>query len=236
MNTTLAPRPAAPPANRRQRRAAVRKRTVNPVPICVAAAALLAGAVFGGFGATTAATPVDPPAVASYVEPRASNKAMPINTTYINPLLDGLVDLDLATQNRIYQMCGNDNRLFCSVMAIASVETQFDPGAIGDDGQSLGLMQINTTAQADRIECLGVTDLMDIYQNVGVAIDYIGWLSDQLAPGEDIYGTDALYMAYNMGLSGSRKAMDGGIIVTEYSAAVLDAFNTYIKQMEVNPA
>lgn len=235
MNTTLAHKPAAPPANRRQRRAAARKRAVNPVPICIIAAALLAGAVFGDFRSTASAAPADPPVMASQVEQSASDKAVPVNTTYINPLLDGLVDLDLATQNRIYQMCGNDVRLFCSVMAIASVETQFDPEAIGDGGKSLGLMQINTTAQADRIERLGVTDLMDIYQNVGVAIDYIGWLSDQLAPGEDIYGTDALYMAYNMGLSGCCKAMNGGIIVTEYSAAVLDAFNTYVKQIEVNP-
>lgn len=237
MNTFLAPRPAAPPANRRQRRAAARRQKVRPLPLCVAAATiLLAGVAFGNFGSETATDAESPVVVASSeVMPEMPREAIPINEICINPLLGNLVDLGLATQGRIYQMCGNNDRLFCAVMAIASVETHFDPDAIGDGGESLGLMQINTTAQADRIERLGVTDLMDIYQNVAVAIDYIEWLSDQLAPGEDIYGTDAIYMAYNMGLSGSRKAMDGGIIVTEYSTAVLDAFHIYIKQMEVAP-
>lgn len=233
MNTTLVPRPAAPPANRRQRRAEARKRKVRPLPVFMAAAAIMAGVAFGSFGPGSA---TDTPVAVAYSEaiPRTP-VVVPISETYINPLLGNLVDLDLATQGRIYQMCGNNDRLFCAVMAIASVETHFDPGAIGDGGDSLGLMQINTTAQADRIERLGVTDLMDIYQNVAVAIDYINWISEQIAPGEDVYGTDALYMAYNMGLSGSRKAMAGGIIATEYSAAVLDAFNIYIKQMGVNP-
>lgn len=234
MNTILAPKPAAPPANRRQRRAGARKQKVRPLPIFMAAATIVAGVVFGNFGSETA---TDAPVAVVYPEAAQKTPAVvPISETYINPLLGNLVDLDLATQGRIYQMCGSNDRLFCAVMAIASVETHFDPDAIGDGGDSLGLMQINITAQADRIERLGVTNLMDIYQNVAVAIDYINWLSEQIAPGEDLYGTDALYMAYNQGLSGSRKAMDSGIIVTEYSTAVLDAFNIYITQMGVNPA
>lgn len=235
MNKALAPRHAAPPANRRQRRAMARKRSLKPVQICMAAAVLFAGMAFGDFGSddTAAVSAEALPTTSSAVISAAPaldtyGEADTICTLYVDPLLTGLVDLDLTTQGYIYEMCNRNDRLFCAVMAIASVESHCDPDAIGDNGKSLGLMQINTVAQADRIERLGVTDLMDVYQNVGVAIDYMDWLIDCLNLEGNPYESHALYMAYNQGLSGYRNC---GYSSSSYSQDVLDYYHCYMGEM-----
>lgn len=131
-------------------------------------------------------------------------------------LLEDEIPLDVNTQISIYGQCGCDRKLFCAVMAIAAVESNFDAASIGDEGISYGMFQINTEAQADRIEALGVTDLTDPIQCARVAIDYISWLTDRLDMDEP-YGSHELYMAYNMGLQGSLDAQASGVADTQYS-------------------
>lgn len=236
MNTPIAPRHATPPANRRQRRAAARKKKVNPLPLCIAAAAIFAGVAFGDFDSAETTPPASSVVPSEARLPDTSGEVTPVCALYINPLLTGLVDLDLTAQNRIYEMCHRNDRLFCSVMAIASVETHFDPEAIGDGGKSLGLMQINIRWQADRIEALGITDLTDYQQNVAVALDYIAWIAERLAPDdpESTYGTSPLFMAYNSGYSGAMKLLESGIEDTDYSAECLSYYMDYMELLEVS--
>ena len=68
------------------------------------------------------------------------------------PLLD--VPVAAETQWAIFEQCGQDASLFCAVMAIASVESGFDPQTVGDGGGSLGMMQINTRWHTGRMESL----------------------------------------------------------------------------------
>lgn len=146
-------------------------------------------------------------------------------------LLD--IDLDPETQWAIYQECGSDNHLFCRAMAIAYRETggTFQADAVGDNGGSIGMFQINTRWHTDRMERLGVTDLTNPVQCAAVAVDYLQELVDR-------YGfepeSEALLMAYNMGPGGAKKALDAGTTSTEYSREVWAAYQGYLEEMEAD--
>lgn len=144
------------------------------------------------------------------------------------PLLDH-ADLEPETQWAIFDLCGQDTDLFCATMAIAYHESRFTPDLIGDDGKSVGMMQINARWHTGRMEVLGVTDLTDPEQCAAVAIDYLKELEDITGATPD---DPALYMAYNMGPSGARKALDAGRETTPYSEAVLATYRSYKEEME----
>lgn len=142
-------------------------------------------------------------------------------------LLD--VALDSETQWAIYyDACDYVPGLFCLVIAIAGHESEFNPKAEGDNGDSLGIMQINTKWHADRMEDLGVTDLTDPVQCAIVGIDYLWEL-------EDRYGyepeSDAILMAYNMGPNGARKAINEGRTSTAYSREIMTAYRGYLEEL-----
>jgi len=242
---------AAPalPANRAQRRRAARKRRPNPARgLAIAILALGAGAMFGGaigrdpeplVSASETATP-PPTAIIQVAEIIPS---MPVEIIHHDPaptpmspaLLADTVPLDEATQRIVYEMCGENDALFCTAMAIANRESRFTPDVVGDGGDSIGMMQINTYWQRDRIADLGITDLTDIGQNMAVALDYIDWLATRMEPDapESTYGTHALFMAYNMGLAGAREAWGIGVLQTNYSTACSEYFQTYMEGLEV---
>ena len=139
------------------------------------------------------------------------------------------VALDAETQWAIYEACGYDPGLFSLVMAIAYTESRFTNDLVGDAGQSIGMMQINTRWHTDRMEALGVTDLTDPVQCAAVAIDYLQEL-------ESRYGfeaeSEALLMAYNMGPSGARKALNEGRTSTDYSREIMTVYQGYLAELE----
>lgn len=114
-------------------------------------------------------------------------------------------------------------------MAIAEHESEFQPDLQGDNGQSIGMMQINTKWHTGRMEALGVTDLTDPVQCAAVAIDYLQEL-------ESRYGfepeSEALLMAYNMGPSGARKALNEGRTSTDYSREIMTVYQGYLEELE----
>ena len=116
------------------------------------------------------------------------------------PLLK--VPLVAETQWAIFEQCGQDADLFCAVMAIASVESDFDPQMVGDGGDSIGMMQINTRWHTGRMEALGVTDLTDPVQCTAVAVDYLQELEGILEAGP---GDHRLYVGYNAGPSRAKR-------------------------------
>lgn len=143
------------------------------------------------------------------------------------PLLSA--DLDATTQWAIYDVCDRDNRLFCTVMAIAWTESRYQTDAIGDGGNSIGMMQINTRWSSERMERLGVTDLTDLVQNAMVAVDLLRELME-------VYhleiGSHDLALFYNMGPTGARRAMDAGTYETAYTQEVTAMFQAYLREME----
>lgn len=222
---------AAPPKTWRPRSATVKV-------VTIASLAMMAGFAFRTSSEDTALS-VDEPA--PYI---TAQTAIPQeDTTHIvtvNPepiLLDGVADLNLSAQSNIWSLCKEDPRLFATVMAIANRETRFDMYAIGDGGESIGLMQINAYWQSDRIERLGITDLTDYRQNVKVAVDYIDWIAERINPEhpEDAYGTHELFMAYNQGWAGANRSWSAGCFDTAYSRECFGYFEVYMNALEVEP-
>ena len=65
------------------------------------------------------------------------------------------------------------------VMAVIGTESNYNVTAIGDHGNSFGLMQIYQSVHRDRMERLEVTNLLNPYQNVTVGIDFLSELMDR---------------------------------------------------------
>lgn len=138
--------------------------------------------------------------------------------------------LDAGTQWEIFEtVCGKDPDAFCALMAIAKHETDFRADLAGDNGGSLGMFQINTKWHTDRMERLSVTDLTNPVQCAKVALDYLQELARITGFGFSDHG---IYMAYNMGPSGARKAQAAGRDTTAYSEAVLAYYRGYMMELE----
>ena len=122
-----------------------------------------------------------------------------------------LYDVPLAAdlQIHIIETCEAQHIDPAIVMAMAYRESGYNAAAIGDGGDSYGLLQIQPRWHYERMQALGCTDLLDPFQNVTVAVDY---LAEQLAR----YDGDMAkaLVAYNQGHFYET--------ITDYALAVLD--------------
>lgn len=101
------------------------------------------------------------------------------------------------------------------IIAMIKRESQFDIDIVGDKGKAFGLMQIHPRWHSDRMEKLGVTDLLDPYQNVTVGIDIMAELLDG---GESV---EWALMAYNGGYAHANKHIEAGTL-SGYATDVLE--------------
>ena len=101
------------------------------------------------------------------------------------------------------------------IIAIIKRESQFDIDIIGDRGKAFGLMQIHPRWHSDRMEKLGVTDLLDPYQNVTVGIDIMAELLDG---GKSV---EWALMAYNGGYANANRHIEAGTL-SGYATDVLE--------------
>lgn len=100
------------------------------------------------------------------------------------------------------------------IIAMIQRESQFDIDVIGDRGKAFGLMQIHPRWHSDRMERLGVTDLLDPYQNVTVGIDIMAELLDG---GESV---EWALMAYNGGYAHANRHIEADTL-SGYATDVL---------------
>ena len=143
------------------------------------------------------------------------------NYTYDVPLASEL-QLYIATTCEDYHI---DNAL---VIAMIAVESEYNTFAIGDSGDSIGLMQIQSRWHAERMERLGATDLTNPYQNVTVGIDY---LAEKLAEGN---GIEWALMAYNGGNDYANKMTAAGKVSTYATEVMAEAYKLTIERGEHN--
>lgn len=134
----------------------------------------------------------------------------PASVTKQVPLYDVPLSADL--QEHIKELCDDYGVDMPLALAIIGQESNYRPDAVGDNGNSLGLMQIQPRWHQGRMDDLGVTDLLDPYQNVTVGIDL---LADLIEKG----GTRWAIMAYNAGAETANYHTAIGTI-TEYAAEV----------------
>lgn len=131
----------------------------------------------------------------------------------IDPIVYFDIPLEKDLQDHIFDLCEKYEIDPVLIFAIAKRETQFNHTLMGDNGNSYGLMQVQPKWHQGRMDELGVTDLMNPYQNVEVAIDY---LADLFEYDKSLEWT---LMAYNAGPTGANKNEKKGI-VSEYVTIV----------------
>lgn len=122
------------------------------------------------------------------IEPTAEETI--VTEPYV-PLYD--VPIDKELQLHIIETANYHDIDPAIIIAMAWKESTYRVDAIGDGGNSLGLLQIQPRWHSGRMEKLGCPNLLDPYQNVTVACDYLRELIDQ-------YGNiDKALTAYNRG-------------------------------------
>lgn len=124
------------------------------------------------------------------------------------------VPLESGLQAYIVELCDARGIDPAIVVAMIYRESGFNAGAIGDSGNSLGLMQIQPRWNRARMDELGCPDLLDPYQNVAVGIDCFADYVDQSG------SIEWSLMAYNGGPSYASNLWNSGQI-SGYASAVL---------------
>ena len=128
------------------------------------------------------------------------------------------VPLDYDLQVYIIQTCEALNIDAGVVMAMIFYESSYQADAIGDGGDSLGLMQIMQCFHEDRMARLDVTNLLHPYQNVTVGIDFLAELLDEYDG-----NVEMALMAYNAGRSGADEYwFSKGEYSNDYSRKVVE--------------
>lgn len=124
------------------------------------------------------------------------------------------VPLSNDLQRYIFNLCEKNNIDSALVIAMIDQESDFRSGCIGDNGDALGLMQIQPKWHQDRMDRLGCQDLLDPYQNVKVGIDFLAELYGRGKP------TEWVLMAYNGGAAYANRKWNNGVI-SSYANKVL---------------
>ena len=148
----------------------------------------------------------------------------PITQTNAMMLFDCPLEFDL--QQHIIDTCDEYRIAPEIIFAMIDQESDFDASAMGDSGNSYGLMQVQQRYHKDRMQKLGCTDLLDPYQNVQVGIDYLAALKAK-------YGnTEMALVAYNCGGAGAKENyFDKGQFWSVYSQEVLEQAEEYLRGM-----
>lgn len=126
-----------------------------------------------------------------------------------------------------YCVCKRYGVRYDLVVALIEKESGYKFDEVGDDGHSIGYMQIYEEWHKDRMERLNVTDLRNPYQNVLVGIDYLSELIER-------YGTiqDAL-AAYNYGEQGAKQHLwKKGIYVYDYNQTIMNRMKEIEEELE----
>lgn len=107
------------------------------------------------------------------------------------------------------------------IFAMIERESNYKADAIGDNGKSFGLMQIQVKWHYERMQKLGCTDLLNTEQNIKVGIDILAELVEKYEG-----NIEMALVAYNCGSSGANKNFfQYGVYSSEYSTAVLERAN-----------
>ncbi len=109
-------------------------------------------------------------------------------------------------------------------LAVARLESGFDPTA--DNGETVGLMQINPRWHQDRADRLGIVDYKDPYGSLLLGVDYLHEIHQQLIMDFGIDDWNYVLMIYNMGHETATNAYKSGVI-TEYATTVMSYYEEY---------
>jgi soluble lytic murein transglycosylase-like protein len=123
--------------------------------------------------------------------------------------------LPKKTQREIFEICAGATVSFELVIALIEKESGFDPKCVSDEGQSVGLMQIQKKWHREVMDKLGCRDLYDPLQNVRVGVELLK------RHFETYQDAAAALMAYNGGQAYADRMIAKGEI-SAYAASVLE--------------
>lgn len=130
------------------------------------------------------------------------------------PHIEKLEDVKLSAEMQQWIMSYSYERHISPfvVFAIIEKESDYDEYAVGDAGESIGLMQIQEKWHKERMKELRLSDLWDSQQNIQVGIDYLLELLDENPDMEWVLN------AYNGGRAYADRKKDTH---TEYATYIL---------------
>lgn len=128
------------------------------------------------------------------------------------------VPLSPELQDYIFEVCDRYSIDPAVIVTMIERESQFNESAVGDNGKSFGLMQIQKRWHGERMERLGVTDLLDSKQNILVGTDYLHELLGEMK------GMTWALMAYNGGPSYANTMYKNGM-VSDYAREIITLSN-----------
>ena len=147
-----------------------------------------------------------------------SEEKIPVRMSYEPVESFYSVPLETDIQRRIKELCAAEGIEPTVILAMIDVESSFEAKALGDGGNSYGLMQIQPRWYSERMAVLGVTDLFDPKQNVTVGIDI---LAELVAKYDG--NIEMALVAYNAGPTGAyRHWFSRGVYSSDYSTKVLE--------------
>lgn len=180
---------------------------------------IIAGTAFGSLITTRAGAPAETTATTEQTETIATvptetiatvpTETQPETIATEPPVTLYDVPLDKELQLHIIEEAENHGIDPAVIFAMAFYESSYNPKASNGGGYTLGLLQVQPRWHKKRMERLNCPDLLDPYQNVTVAVDY---LAEQIAryDGDVAKGVTA----YNKGHYAGK--------VTYYAKAVLN--------------
>ena len=124
------------------------------------------------------------------------------------------IPLEYELQQYVVQLCREKNIDAELVFAIIEKESTYNADLLGDNGRSVGLMQIQPRWHQAEMKKLGCTDLSDPYQNVRVGVEILSELINKYQ------SIDYALMCYNGGESYAEKLKTQGINSTTYTRDV----------------
>ena len=137
------------------------------------------------------------------------------------------VPLSEDLQDYIFTLCKEHDIDPALVIAMIKCESSYKARAVGDNGNSLGLMQIQPRWHQKRMDRLNCPDLLDPYQNVTVGIDI---LSDYFDTGKPV---EWVLMAYNGGRAYANRKLEAGEVSTYATKVLAYKDELAVKQEEV---
>lgn len=134
------------------------------------------------------------------------------------------IPLSEDLQDFIFETCEKYEVESELVFAMIWRESRFQADTVGDNGDSIGLMQIQPKWHTPRMEKVGAKDLFNPYDNVLVGIDLI---AEKLRNYETV--GEAL-TAYNAGDTGARNYyFSKGMKMNKYAEQVIEKAEEYKK-------
>ena len=124
------------------------------------------------------------------------------------------IPLDEELQIWVFDYCKDKHINPYLVFAVCERESNYNVDAVGDSGNSLGIMQIQPKWHQWRMDKLGLFDWMDATQNIMIGIDI---LLDLYSKNED---TAWVLMAYNGGVAYADRHYGAGNI-SEYAECIM---------------